>query len=162
MRQEQAMVGQYLAKRDLHPNPTARRPAQDELRQLADRARLLAESHGDLTDVAIDLAALLYQINAVASLNGIDLEPFVDCEHSFQLGSRLDLAQLQTDVALMTAVSEKEQIQRLLDRDDLGPDERGQVETCAHLHRAGIPLRWPQRVALARIESVCVPRAAGA
>jgi hypothetical protein len=161
MRQDQALTLQCLRKDGLYPSDTARRPSQAELRQLLDRAAQVAESEGDLTDVAINLAALVYHVNAIATLNGIDLEPFMDFEHASKVGDwgNVDLPRLEADVALMASVSEREQIQRLLDRDDLDATERVQVETCANLRRADIPLRWPQRVALARIESAVAARA---
>lgn len=159
MRQDQAMTIAYLFKAGLRPSSTARKPEREEMDLLADRARMNAAIEGGLGDVALALADLLYSVNALAAMNGIDLEPFLDHVHVQRMGERADADQLDADAALMASVSEKDQIARLLDRADLDATERGQVETCAHLHRAGIALRWPQRVALARIEAVAEARA---
>lgn len=153
MRQEQSLAAVYLAKAGLRARTTACAPERDDLRWIADQARMNAARDGGLVAAALDLASLLYDINALATASGIDLEPFIDHIHARRMGERADTGQLDSDAALMATISEKDQIQRLLDREDLDLAERGQVETCAHLHRVGIPLRWPQRVALARIDA---------
>lgn len=162
MRQDQALTKVCLIRSGIDPSPTARMIESDGAFIALDLAKKFArivEQDRDLDHQAIALADLIYELNALAAAHGIDLEPFLDYVHAGRIGERQDNAQIDADAWLMMRVSEKDQIARLLDRDDLSPADRGQVETCANLHRAGIPLRWPQRVALARIEEEANERA---
>lgn len=154
MRQEQAMIGEYLEKIRVKPEETAGRPPTGAILAVASK---VIESMNQLKkiedwpQIALHLAESVHQINTLATASGIDMEPFYDHVQAEKMGRATEPDVLRLDAALMERESARGQILHLKMRPDLSRDERMQIDTCDHLLRAGIALRWPQRVALDRI-----------